>query len=268
MSLILVLAGWAVGVLINILGDCLPTERRLRKPFCATCEQPRPPLAWSGLVAYVSRRKRCPHCSTPLSFRHVLVELITPLLFVFCWLRTGATVTVTTLFNILYSTVFVLIMVTDLEHRLILHVVSLPVIGLALIGAYVNPAFDLPKRALLGGAVGLGGALLLYWMGMLFGWLISRRRGEPLPGPAFGFGDVTLTTFLGLILGVPEIIFAIVIGICAGFVIATLYLVIRGLVLREHKMFTAFIPYGPFLILGGATMLYFGREFMAWYTGS
>jgi prepilin signal peptidase PulO-like enzyme (type II secretory pathway) len=195
-----------------------------------------------------------------------VVELATPALFVFCWVRTGATVT--TLFNVLYSAVLVLILVTDIEHRLILHVVSLPAIGLALIGVYANPAFDSPKRALLGGAIGLGSALLLYYVGMLFGWLISRQRGDSLSGPAFGFGDVTLTTFLGLILGAPEIIFAVVIGICAGFVVATLYLVIRGLVLKEHEMFTAFIPYGPFLILGGAVMLYFGREFMSWYTGS
>jgi prepilin signal peptidase PulO-like enzyme (type II secretory pathway) len=46
-----------------------------------------------------------------------------------------------------------------------------------------------------------------------------------------------------------------------------LYLIARGLIQREHKVFTAFIPYGPFLILGGAAMLYFGQQFMAWWSG-
>ena len=46
--------------------------------------------------------------------------------------------------------------------------------------------------------------------------------------------------------------------------VAILYLLIRGLIQRRYKVFTA-IPYGPFLILGGATMLYFGTEFMSWY---
>jgi leader peptidase (prepilin peptidase)/N-methyltransferase len=265
MSLLLILAGWAAGILINVLADSLPTARRLRKPFCALCGQTRPLFAWSGLVAYVGRLDRCPHCDAPLTVRHLLVELALPLLFVFCWARTGARVT--TLFNLLYSSVLVLIAVTDVEHRLILHAVSLPSIGLALVGAFANPSFDSPKRALLGGAIGLGSALLLYLAGTLFGWLISRKRGEPLSGPAFGFGDVTLTTFLGLILGAPEIIFGIVIGICAGFVVATIYVLIRGLVHKDYQAFTAFIPYGPFLILGGATMLFFGREFMSWYTG-
>jgi leader peptidase (prepilin peptidase)/N-methyltransferase len=260
-----IVAGLLVGVLINICADSLPTVRRLRRPVCAMCQQPRKLVAWSGLIAYISRQERCPYCSAPLAIRHVLVELATPVLFAFCWLRTESTIT--TIFNILYSVVLIFTTVTDIEHRLILHAVTLPSIALALIGAYVNPTFDSPSRALLGGGIGLGGALLLYFTGMFFGWWISKRREEPLPGPAFGFGDVTLTTFLGLIVGAPEIISAIVIAICAGFVVATLYLIIRGLVQREHEMFTAFIPYGPFLVLGGATMLYFGREFMAWWSG-
>jgi leader peptidase (prepilin peptidase)/N-methyltransferase len=173
---------------------------------------------------------------------------------------------VTVVFNLLYSALFVLIVVIDIEHHLVLHVVSLPAILLALIGAYANPAFDSPKRALLGGALGLIAALLLYFSGMLFSWLVGRTRDQPLSGPAFGFGDVTLSTFLGLILGAPEIIFALVIGILAGFVGAILYLLVRGAIQRDHQLFTAFMPYGPFLVLGAAFMLYFGQTFMAWYS--
>jgi len=261
---ILVSAGLIAGILINICADSLPTAQRLHAPVCAKCRQPRRLLAWSGLAAYVTHKERCSHCGAPLSIRHVLVELATPVLFVFCWTRTGSTLT--TLFNVLYSAILVLVTVTDLEHRLILHVVSLPSIALALVGAYASSAFDSPFRALLGGGIGLGGSLFLYFTGMLFGWWIGRRRGEALSDPAFGFGDVTLSTFLGLILGAPEIIFAIVIGICAGSIFAAVYLVVRGLIRRDHETFTAFIPYGPFLILGGAIMLFFGQEFMTWYT--
>jgi hypothetical protein len=67
--------------------------------------------------------------------------------------------------------------------------------------------------------------------------------------------------------GAPEIIFALVLAILLGFFFASIYLLITGLVQRNHEMFTAFVPYGPFLIVGGAFMLYFGTQFMAWYTG-
>jgi prepilin signal peptidase PulO-like enzyme (type II secretory pathway) len=188
-----------------------------------------------------------------------------PLLFVFCGLRTGWSVT--TLANTFYVTSLVLILVTDLEHRLILHVVSLPSILVAVLLAYVNPALDGPIRSLLGGAIGLVAALSLYFFGALFSMLLGRLRGEPLPGPALGFGDVTLSAFLGLIVGAPEIIFALVIGLLAGFVGAVVFLVVRSGIKRSHRAFTSFMPYGPFLVFGGAVMLFFGAEFMAWYTG-
>ena len=261
---VLIVAGLVVGVLINLCADSLPTDRRLHGPVCATCGRPRSSGRWSSVIAYLSRRQRCPHCNALQPVRHMLVELIVPLLFVLCWVQGGTTATMS--FHLFYSALFVLITVIDMEHRLILHIVSLPAILLALVGAYVNPVFDSPNRALLGGALGLIAALILYFSGMLFSWLVGRARGQPLPGPAFGFGDVTLSTFLGLILGAPEIIFALVIGILAGFVGAILYLLIRGLIQREHQMFTAFMPYGPFLVLGAAFMLYFGQAFMAWYT--
>ena len=65
--------------------------------------------------------------------------------------------------------------------------------------------------------------------------------------------------------GVPDVIFALVIGILSGGVVAILLLLVQGLVQKKYTAFTA-IPYGPFLILGGAVMLYYGKEFMTWYS--
>jgi leader peptidase (prepilin peptidase)/N-methyltransferase len=262
---ILALVGLAAGVLVNLLADSLPIARKLQLPACASCGHVRPPLAWSGLLAFISGRRACPHCGAALPYRHLLVELAMPLLFVFCGLRGGQSVT--TIANAFYVTSLVLILVTDLEHRLILHAVTLPSIAVAVLFAYVDPVLDSPARALLGGAVGLVSALCLYFLGALFSLLLGRLRGEPLPGPALGFGDVTLSTFLGLIVGAPEIIFALVIGMLAGFVGAVVFLVVRSAIQRTHQAFTSFIPYGPFLVLGGSVMLFFGVEFMAWYTG-
>ena len=262
MVFVLSVLGLCTGVLLNICADTLPTIRRLGGPVCPYCRRPRLPASWSAIIAYLTRRHRCPHCAAPISIRHVIVELMTALLFGFCWMRTGASVT--TLLNVLYGSVFILVLVTDLEHRLIQHVIMLPAIALAILGAFVNPVFDSPKRALLGGGIGLLGILAVYVLGGLFARLMGRIRGQPLAEVAFGFGDVTLTTFIGLTVGAPDILYAVIIGFFSGGVFAILYLLVRGLIQRQYKVFTA-IPYGPFLILGGATMLYFGKEFVAWY---
>ncbi len=263
MIALLILGGLVTGALINLCADSLPTTRRLQRPACAYCGQPRPAVTWSAVAAYLTGRYRCPSCTASLPLRHVLVELGATLLYVLIWLQTGATST--TALHILYGSVFILVLVTDLEHRLILHVVMLPAIGLALAGAFINPAFDSPKRALLGGAIGLVSGLALYLAGGLFVRALGRMRGEPITETALGFGDVTLLTFIGLVVGAPEILLALVIGILSGGIFAGLYLLVCGLLQRRYTLYTA-IPYGPFLILGGATMLYFGQQVMAWYT--
>ncbi len=264
MLLVLALLGFAIGVLINAAADSLPVARRLEQPRCPYCKEPRPFLAWSGVVAYLTRHHRCPRCGAPVSIRHVAVELIAALLFPFCYLRYGATVEAA--FDTFYGVVFLLVVVTDLEHRLILHSVMLPAIAIALAGAFLNPAFDAPLRSFLGGGIGLGVTLFLYWLGKVFVRVLSKMRGRPIAEVAFGFGDVTLSTFIGLAVGAPEVIFAIVIGIFAGGVGSVVYLLVHGLIQRRYRRFTA-IPYGPFLVLGGIVMLYYGPEFMAWYAG-
>ena len=113
--------------------------------------------------------------------------------------------------------------------------------------------------------IGLVVGMLLYLGGGLFAHVLGRVRGEPIAEAALGFGDVTLLTFIGLVVGVPEVLLALVIGILSGGIFAGLYLLVRGLLQRRYVLYTA-IPYGPFLILGGATMLYFGQYVMAWYT--
>lgn len=258
----LALLGLFVGVLINLLADSLPTVRRVARPTCAECGRPRPLPAWSGLLAFLTGQSRCAGCGRRLSFRHPLVEVGTAVAFALIGL--GGAPALTLIANLLYAAVFILVLVTDLEHRLILHAVMLPAIGLALIAAFVDPFFKRPALGLLGGAVGLAIALLLYWFGILFTKALSRARGRPINEVAFGFGDVTLITFIGLVVGLPGIILALVIGILCGGVGSLLYLVVVGLIRRRYSAFTA-IPYGPFLILGGVLMRYWGPAILNWY---
>jgi prepilin signal peptidase PulO-like enzyme (type II secretory pathway) len=198
----------------------------------------------------------------------VLVELVMVAYFVLLWYRPGALLSasaaITTALNTVYGAIGVLVLVTDLEHRLVLHAVMLPAIALAALAAFVNPAFSSPARALLGGALGLICALALYFGGMLFARLLGRMRGQPLTEVAFGFGDVTLITFIGLVVGVPEILFALVIGILSGGLFGLFFLLVRWLIQRRYTLFTA-IPYAPFLLFGGAVMLFYGQEILSWY---
>jgi prepilin signal peptidase PulO-like enzyme (type II secretory pathway) len=88
--------------------------------------------------------------------------------------------------------------------------------------------------------------------------LVSRMRVEPLDEVAFGFGDVTLSGVLGLIVGYPGIILALFAGVMAGGAFSLVYML--GMKLRGRYDAFAAIPYGPFLIIGASLVYYGGRD--------
>jgi leader peptidase (prepilin peptidase)/N-methyltransferase len=154
---------------------------------------------------------------------------------------------VTVLFYSIYSAVFALILVTDLERRLILNIVTYPAMVLALAGSILVPGVTW-WNALIGGAIGL-----------LF-FLLAAVAGNTLFGSgALGGGDVKLAAFVGLVTGYPMVIEALVFTILIGAVVSLALLVTRVRGLRDH------VPYGPFLVAGAMITLLWGYRIAEWF---
>ena len=245
------LLGFAAGLLVNLLADSLPSARSFRWPHCHACGGPRTLSGWSALIGAGTGQAACAYCGRPRRTRDYLVEILSiggALGLAFH--HTEMTPYITT-FIVMF--VFTLIIVIDIEHRLILHIVTFPagVVFLLLAGFNTELTF---ARSLLGGAFGFILFFGLYLMGGLFGrWMASRRGMDP-GEVAFGFGDVTLAAVIGLLLGFPAVIEALVRGILYAGVFSIGYLIYLSL----RKRYSSFIPipYGPFLILG-AVWVYF-----------
>ncbi len=242
-TILYAIAGWLAGVAINHAADILPTRiALLRRPACQNCQAVYRTRQWSALLAWISRAPVCRHCGQrrPSLARSVVVELATPLFFVFLLGRFGLSwylglVT-------LYTVILILITVTDLEHRLIFNIVTMPAILLAVVAAFVTPEVSW-RAALLGGAVGFALTYIAWLLGALF-----------YGAGALGAGDITLATFLGLILGFPHILLGLVYGVFLGGFVALLLVITRR---RGRK---SFIPYGPFLTITGWIMLVWGNQ--------
>ncbi len=237
------LLGYGVGVFLNLCADFLPAEPRqspFQLPRCSACGAARRPTSLAGVVADLVGWSRCPQCGTGRGLRAPMVELATAAIFAFLAWRYGLGVPF--VFMALYFTALILITVTDLEHRLILDVVTYPAMAVALVGSFFMPNMT-PVRALIGGAIGFG----------LFYLLAVIARG------GLGGGDVTLMGFVGLATGFPVVIAAILAGILFGGLGAGLLLAL-GRVGRKSA-----IAYGPYLVLGAAFALLYGREFILWY---
>jgi prepilin signal peptidase PulO-like enzyme (type II secretory pathway) len=235
--------GWLVGIAINHAADILPKrESVLQWPKCLACETKRPLLAWSAWLAYLTSQQACVQCgqSRPTRIRALVIEIVTPVFFVFLIRYYGISTYLG--WVSLYTVILILVTVTDLEHRLIFNVVILPSILVAIVGTFVAhiPAWP---AALVGG----GAAFVVVYVAALL------SRG------GLGEGDVTLSTFLGLIIGFPFILLSLGFGVFLGGFVAALLLITRRVGLKTY------IPYGPFLTITGWIMLIWGVEIWEYY---
>jgi leader peptidase (prepilin peptidase) / N-methyltransferase len=246
------LLGWLPGVAVNAIADSLPLVRRLRRPSCAACTAPRPPTAWSAVTGWATGTAACAYCGRPRGARAMVVELAGIVGAVLLYLRDPRLGVL--LPGIAVGFAFLLIAVIDIEHRLIPHLVVFPAALVLGLMQALDPMRGVTKT-LFGGLAGAGSFLLLYLLGEALARLIARIRGRPLDEVAFGFGDVTLAGLIGLIVGWPAVVLALLAGILAAGLFSLGYL----LVMLARRRYTAFtpIPYGPFLILG-ASLIYFG----------
>ena len=143
--------------------------------------------------------------------------------------------------HLLWLVVLTQVLVFDLKHRLILNRVTYPAIVLALALATFSPGMTLP-RAVAGGLV----------VGVFFlGMNIVSRGG-------IGLGDAKLGVLVGALCGVSldlnhiGAVYAVIYAIFLGGAVALALLVLRLRSMRDP------IPYGPFLCIGAAILLFLG----------
>jgi prepilin signal peptidase PulO-like enzyme (type II secretory pathway) len=252
--------GIIAGGIVNVLSDDLPHRKRPSRPHYPD-GTPRPVVAWLGLTAFATGKRSAPSGSS-LSWRHPLTELATAALMILTVIVTTEDPQVSQIqlvFYLFYMALFVLITVIDIEHRLILFVVIIPSAVIAIADAIITPAQhkpDLPT-ALLGGALGFGVFFVLYLGGIVFSVAMAKIRGYELPEVAFGYGDVTLSTLCGLILGWQPMIVAMFVTVFLGALGAMIYLIVRA-VRGDYNMFTP-LPYGPYIVIGTLILLLFAE---------
>ncbi|MBK8985246.1 MAG: prepilin peptidase [Chloroflexi bacterium] len=250
LNLLFGVIGLLVGGLINLLADDLPhRERPSLLPHCPNpeCDHVYGPAGWLAVARRLADGERCPQCGQPPRRRPLLVEVGTALLF--AALPTLLTQPLTLAVYALYIAALLLIIVIDLENRLILDVVTLPGTAVALLFSLILPGINLISAA-LGAVLGFVLFLGIYWLAKVtFG-----------PG-AIGQGDVKLALLMGAMLGVPHILIALMIGILLGGFVSGLLLATR-LVKRS-----TYLPYGQYLAAAAIIMLLWGQQITNWLLG-
>ena len=221
--------GWLAGGLVNWMADILPQWKNLlpAQRFPAHWTE----LAhWWTLPWYALCRGICPHCGESRSQRAPLVELATMGLFLLVAWRVEQSASgtpVTMAIGFLYVAFLLAVLVIDLEQRRVLNIMLGPAMALVVAAQLLLPQTDWGQM-LMGGAVGFGLFLLLALVG----------RG------ALGAGDVKLAGVIGLMVGYPLVLPALIIGATAG-ALSALWLLFTRKASRKMTM-----AYAPYLVLG------------------
>jgi prepilin signal peptidase PulO-like enzyme (type II secretory pathway) len=239
-----IIPGWLFGVLVNYLADVLPLRRKLTRPFCIQCDSSQP---W---LNYLVWPRKCPTCAHRRAARTWIVEVF--FILASLWMIKFPPDGLDYWLSMVLLAYFGVVVLIDLEYRLIMHPIS--IFG-AVLGLIVGSLYVGWWRSLLGGAVGFALMWLLYMLGVQIIKLVNRRRGQMVDEVALGFGDVNLSGVLGLILGWPAILVGLVVAVLVGGLVSLLYLLYKILT-RQYHAFMA-LPYGPFLIIGAGVLIYF-----------
>jgi len=245
--LIVFVFGLVIGSFLNVCILRLPEEESISLPpsHCRSCDAP---LAWSDMlpvVSYLILGGRCRRCGAPFSIRYAVVEALTGLLFVLVAMQDLPLEQ--TALQMAIAAAMIVITFIDIDHFLILNVITYPAIAVAPLLALV--VGHIPFADSLIGIVGAGGGL---WA---FAWTYETLRHRE----GMGFGDVKLLAMIGGLLGWQAALFSLFAGAIVGSVAGLATMILRG------RKFDMQIPFGPFLAFGALLYMFAGLQVVEWW---
>ncbi len=211
-AFVVFLFGLTFGSFLNVCIYRLPREQSVASPG-SNCPKCHAEIRWYDnipVLSWLLLRGRCRDCGARISPRYLLVELLTGVLFLACFLQFGYSLS--TFKYCVFSFLTLGLIFIDAEWRLLPDALTLPGIGLGVAFSLLVPvndllsqflpvfapaAYKLPWRllslseSLLGAAVG---ASFIYGVAVLY----LRARGVE----GMGLGDVKLMAMVGSFLGV------------------------------------------------------------------
>jgi leader peptidase (prepilin peptidase)/N-methyltransferase len=208
-SVMFFVLGCIVGSFLNVCIHRMPLGQSIVSPpsHCPHCQYSIPWYLNIPLVTWVYLKGRCRNCGAPISIRYFLVELLTGLTFLGCWLKFGPNAALSLIYAGFVAGLMVATFI-DLEYLIIPDEITFGGMAVGLILSFAVPAlhgsvtrFDGLKQSALGLGVGAGLVYLIVRGGKLvFGRERVRLGGDTrivfgetalhLPEKEIAYGDV------------------------------------------------------------------------------
>ena len=234
--------GTIMGSFFNVIGHRLSKNESAIKPrsHCEFCGHI---LAWYELIPIISfliQGGKCRKCRAKLSWWYPLIEIITGLFFVGCYLYYGFTYDL--LLALIISSVLIITCISDFNYLVILDEVLLVSSLAALVFIFLKEGFNGLIISLLSGLL------------MFFFMLMVKIVGDKaFKRESLGGGDIKLSLFIGLVLGYKLSFINLVLASFLALPVAFYYLV----KLKDRE-----VPFGPFLIISTFIIYIFSTQIL------
>ncbi len=248
----LILFFFAWGSFLNVVAHRLIQGGwRVVRSQCPSCKHT---LFWYDTVPVVSfcmLQGKCRYCFEPISWLYPAIEIATALVMLLGYYVLDDTYFIG--FFTFFSALIVTIR-TDLEHMLISQWVTLAMIPVGIVFAFLDWIPTMPLNSIAGAAAGY---CIPFIIGKLFRY-ITQKDG-------IGEGDFELLACIGAFTGIMGAWFSLCVGSFLGAIAGMLYIWISKKSQRDTP-----IPFGPFLAVAAIiysllseqiNMLFFGSIF-------
>nr|WP_232068729.1 A24 family peptidase [Nitrospira sp. KM1] len=239
--------GSLIGSFLNVCIVRLPEGESIVWPGskCPKCGVSIKPYDNVPVISFILLGGQCRFCRSKISVRYPIVEVLNGIGYVTLVWVFGFTWTAT-FYAMLFSGLLV-VAGTDLSHKIIPDVITIPGIFIGLLGAITVLPVG-PWNSILGILVGGGILWALAWISpYLFG-----KEG-------MGGGDIKLLAMIGAFLGWKPALLTIMIGSLVGSMVGIGLIGLR-IIQRDD-----YIPFGPFLVIAAVISLFFSQPILSWY---
>jgi leader peptidase (prepilin peptidase) / N-methyltransferase len=186
-ALVFFVFGCCVGSFLNVCIHRLPLGMSVVSPrsHCPHCKYSIPWFLNLPLITWVALGGRCKNCGAPISARYFLVELLTGVAFLGCWLQFGHTSAALALVYAAFLAGLIVATFIDFEHFIIPDQITFGGMAVGFVSSFFLPSLHgetsligAMKQSLLGLAVGAG---VIYAI-LRLGKLLFGRQKLALPG--------------------------------------------------------------------------------------
>jgi leader peptidase (prepilin peptidase)/N-methyltransferase len=235
--------GLIIGSFLNVVAYRLPRGESIVNPpsHCPGCDAPIKPWDNVPLLSWIFLRGRCRNCSTRISARYPLVELLTGALFAGLAVANGLSDDLVVLLP--FAAMLIAVADIDLEHRIVPNKIVVPMAIYGVAASAVVRTDMLPELLIAGAAA--------------FTFLLVAALIHPA---GMGMGDVKLAGVMGLYLG-ASIAPAMLVAFLTGSVVGIAVMLRHGAGGRKRG-----VPFAPFLAFGAIVALFAGPQLIHLYT--